>query len=154
MCSVLPSSSHSCDADFVRIISRRFAHGGSLRNLSASLLEEIAQTQRIPARVEIAERAEADSAEIARAPGGQILLAPYRLPEKLAKTVWKKLHRPARERRRSGAASEYQEWFERHRANARDLERMRSESRGLVSRSLVSVITPVFDTPVQRSPVA
>ena len=81
---------------------------------------------------------------------GQILLAPYRLPEKLAKTVWKKLHRPARERRRSGAASEYQEWFERHRANARDLERMRSESRGFVSRPLISVITPVFDTPVQR----
>jgi hypothetical protein len=81
---------------------------------------------------------------------GQILLAPYRLPEKLAKTVWKKLHRPARERRRSGASSEYQEWFERHRANARDLERMRSESRGFVSRPLISVITPVFDTPVQR----
>jgi hypothetical protein len=81
---------------------------------------------------------------------GQILLAPYRLPEKLAKTVWKKLHRPARQRRRSGAASEYQEWFERHRANARDLERMRSESRGFVSRPLISVITPVFDTPVQR----
>jgi GT2 family glycosyltransferase len=81
---------------------------------------------------------------------GQILLAPYRLPEKLAKTVWKKLHRSARERRRSGAASEYQEWFERHRANARDLERMRSESCGFVSRPLISVITPVFDTPVQR----
>jgi glycosyltransferase involved in cell wall biosynthesis len=81
---------------------------------------------------------------------GQILLAPYRLPEKLAKTVWKKLHRSARERRHSGAASEYQEWFERHRANARDLERMRSESCGFVSRPLISVITPVFDTPVQR----
>ncbi|HET6888505.1 MAG TPA: glycosyltransferase [Candidatus Udaeobacter sp.] len=81
---------------------------------------------------------------------GQILLAPYRLPEKLTKTIWKKLHRPVRERRRSGAASEYQEWFERHRANARDLERMRSESRGFVSRPLISVITPVFDTPVER----
>jgi O-antigen biosynthesis protein len=80
---------------------------------------------------------------------GQILLAPYRLPEKLAKAVWKKLSRPARERRRSGASSEYQKWFERHRANARDLERMRSESRGFVSRPLISVITPVFDTPVQ-----
>jgi hypothetical protein len=54
------------------------------------------------------------------------------------------------ERRRSGASSEYQEWFERHRANARDLERMRSQSRGFVSRPLVSVITPVFDTPAQR----
>jgi len=81
---------------------------------------------------------------------GQIFLAPYRLPEKLAKTVWKKLHRPARERRRSAAPSEYQEWFERHRATARDLERMRNESRAFASKPLISVITPVFDTPVQR----
>jgi O-antigen biosynthesis protein len=81
---------------------------------------------------------------------GQILLAPYRLPEKLAKTVWKKLHRPAREHRRLVAPSEYQVWFERHRATARDLERMRSESRAFASKPLISVITPVFDTPVQR----
>jgi glycosyltransferase involved in cell wall biosynthesis len=81
---------------------------------------------------------------------GQILLAPYRLPEKLAKTVWKKLRRPVRERRRSVAPSEYQEWFERHRATARDLERMRNESRAFASKPLISVITPVFDTPVQR----
>ncbi len=81
---------------------------------------------------------------------GQILLAPYRLPEKLAKTVWKKLHRPGRLRRRSVAPSEYQQWFERHRATPRDLERMRSESRAFASKPLVSVITPVFDTPVQR----
>jgi glycosyltransferase involved in cell wall biosynthesis len=80
---------------------------------------------------------------------GQILLAPYRLPEKLAKTVWKKLRRPARERRRSVAPSEYQEWFERHRATGRELERMRNESRTFASKPLISVITPVFDTPVQ-----
>jgi len=81
---------------------------------------------------------------------GQILLAPYRLPEKLAKTVWKKLRRPARVRRRSVAPSEYQEWFERHRATARDLERMQNESHAFASRPLISVITPVFETPVQR----
>jgi O-antigen biosynthesis protein len=81
---------------------------------------------------------------------GQMLLAPYRLPEKLAKTVWKKLHRPAQEHRRSLAPSEYQEWFERHRATAHDLERMRNESRAFASKPLISVITPVFDTPVQR----
>jgi len=81
---------------------------------------------------------------------GQIFLAPYRLPEKLAKTVWKKLRRSARERRRSVAPSEYQEWFERHRATARDLERMRNESRAFASKPLISVITPVFDTPVHR----
>ena len=81
---------------------------------------------------------------------GQILLAPYRLPEKLAKTVWRKLHRPARERRRSGTSNEYQEWFERHRATAQDLAQMRRESHAFPSKPLVSVITPVFDTPVQR----
>ena len=81
---------------------------------------------------------------------GQILLAPYRLPEKLAKKVWKKLRQPARERRRSVAPSQYQEWLERHRATTRDLARMRNESRAFASKPLISVITPVFDTPVQR----
>jgi O-antigen biosynthesis protein len=81
---------------------------------------------------------------------GQILLAPYRLPEKLAKTVWRKLHRPARERRPSVSSSEYQEWFERHRATAQDLAQMRRESHAFPSKPLISVITPVFDTPVHR----
>src|SRR5438270_13857678 len=81
--------------------------------------------------------------------GGQVLLAPYRLPEKLAKTVWKKLRRPARESRRSVAPSEYQQWFERHRATARDLEQTRNQSRAFASKPLISVIMPVFDTPVQ-----
>jgi glycosyltransferase involved in cell wall biosynthesis len=81
---------------------------------------------------------------------GQILLAPYRLPEKLAKTIWKKLHRSARERRRSVASSEYQTWFDRHRATARDLERIRIESRAFASRPLITVITPVFNTRVEH----
>jgi len=81
---------------------------------------------------------------------GQVLLAPYRLPEKLAKTVWKKLLRPTRVRRGSGNLSEYQQWFERHRATARDLDRMRNESRAFAAKPLISVVTPVFDTPVQR----
>jgi glycosyltransferase involved in cell wall biosynthesis len=81
---------------------------------------------------------------------GQILLAPYRLPERLAKTVWKRLRRPARARRRSVAPSEYQKWFERHRATPHDFERMRNESHAFASRPLISVITPVFDTPVEH----
>jgi GT2 family glycosyltransferase len=81
---------------------------------------------------------------------GQVLLAPYRLPEKLAKTVWKGLRRSARVRRHSIAPSEYQEWFERHRPTAGDLERMRNESRAFASTPLISVITPVFDTPVEH----
>ena len=81
---------------------------------------------------------------------GQILLAPYRLPEKLVKKVWKTFNRRARECRRSVASSDYQKWFERHRATARDVGQMRNESNGFTSRPLISVITPVFDTPLQR----
>jgi O-antigen biosynthesis protein len=81
---------------------------------------------------------------------GQILLAPYRLPEKLVKKIWKKLDRPEKKPPRSVPASEYQQWFERHRATAHDLTQMRNESRAFASRPLISVITPVFDTPLQR----
>jgi hypothetical protein len=80
---------------------------------------------------------------------GQILLAPYRLPQKLAQTVWKKLGRKRR-KPTSVAHNEYQKWFERHRASAQDLKRMRDEARAFALRPLMSVITPVFDTPVQR----
>jgi GT2 family glycosyltransferase len=47
-------------------------------------------------------------------------------------------------------SSEYQKWFERHRASAQDLKRMRDEAGAFALRPLISVITPVFDTPVQR----
>ena len=40
---------------------------------------------------------------------GQVLLAPYRLPTRLAKTVWKTFHRERQKR----ATTEYQKWFER-----------------------------------------
>jgi O-antigen biosynthesis protein len=81
---------------------------------------------------------------------GQVLLSPYRLPAKLAKTVWKKFHRQKRKPRKSTTPSEYQKWFEQHRASAQDLKRMRDEARTFVSRPHISIITPVFDTPVQR----
>ena len=76
---------------------------------------------------------------------GQVLLAPYLLPTRLAKSVWKKL-----ERSQSRATTEYQKWFEQHRAKAQDLERMGDEARTFPSRPLISIITPVFDTPVSR----
>ena len=79
---------------------------------------------------------------------GQVLLAPYRLPEKLAKTVWQKFHRPNSNAQRRTAQSEYQKWFEQHRASAEELASMRIEARSFVSPPLVSILTPVFDTPV------
>ena len=79
---------------------------------------------------------------------GQILLAPYRLPEKLAKTVWKKFHRPNSNPRRTTTPSEYQRWFEQHRASAEQLASMRHEARAFLSQPLISILTPVFNTPV------
>ena len=77
---------------------------------------------------------------------GQVLLAPYRLSTRLTKTVWKRFHWERQKR----ATTEYQKWFEKHRANGQDLERMRGEARTFASRPLISTITPIFDTPVSR----
>jgi O-antigen biosynthesis protein len=79
---------------------------------------------------------------------GQILLAPYRLPEKLVKTVWQKLYPRTAKRRHD--LTEYQRWFERHCANTNDLDQMRHDMRAFRSLPLISIITPVFDTPVPR----
>src|SRR5215216_5660541 len=81
---------------------------------------------------------------------GQILLTPYRLPQKIAKKIWQRFHRQDSARSRSGAVTEYQTWFERHRATAEDLRRMRNEARAFALRPLISIITPVFDTPIER----
>jgi len=79
---------------------------------------------------------------------GQVLLAPYRIPEKLVKATWKKLHSHGAVRLRS-AAAEYQEWLQRHRASASDLAGMRHEARAFANQPLISVITPIYNTSVQ-----
>ena len=79
---------------------------------------------------------------------GQVLLAPYRVLEKPAKTVWRKLHQQKPTLGNSVAQSEYQQWFQRHRASTQHLQRMRVEARSFVSQPLISILTPVFDTPV------
>ena len=81
---------------------------------------------------------------------GQILLAPYRIPEKLLKATRKKLWpRGGGSKRPSVAGTQYQEWLQRHRASAGDLDRMRHEARAFASQPLISIITPVFDTSVR-----
>jgi GT2 family glycosyltransferase len=79
---------------------------------------------------------------------GQVLLAPYRLPERLIKVIWKKLFRPSAGEG-AAARSEYHKWLERHRATTGDLDRMRQEALGFSFQPLVSIITPVFNTPVR-----
>ncbi len=77
---------------------------------------------------------------------GQILLAPYRITEKVAKKIF---HRE-QQSRRPAPATDHQKWFEQHRATAQQLERMRNEARTFALQPLISIVTPVFDTPVQR----
>ena len=79
---------------------------------------------------------------------GQVLLAPYRLPERLIKVIWKKLFRRSAGESAT-APSEYHKWLEHHRATPRDLDRMRQEALAFVYQPLVSIITPVFNTPVR-----
>jgi hypothetical protein len=78
---------------------------------------------------------------------GQILLAPYRLPQKLIRAL-----RSTRQQNkgvmRSASALEYQRWFEKHRASPKQLAAMRAESHNFLAKPLISVITPVFNTPV------
>lgn len=81
---------------------------------------------------------------------GQILLSPYRLPKRLVKRLWRGRQRPARERRDPVASSEYQKWFERHRAATQDLAEMRRQSQTFASQPLISIITPTFNTPAGR----
>lgn len=79
---------------------------------------------------------------------GQVFLAPYRVLEKPVKTVWRRLHQQKPTLGTSVAQTEYQQWFQRHRASRQELQRMRGEARSFVSQPLVSILTPVFDTPV------
>ena len=79
---------------------------------------------------------------------GQVFLAPYRVLEKPVKTVWRKLHQQKRTSGNSVAQSEYEQWFQRHRTSTQELQRMRVEARSFVSQPLISILTPVFDTPV------
>lgn len=81
---------------------------------------------------------------------GQVLLAPYRLPQRLFHEVAKRRQSPPREAPRPtvNSASEYQAWFARHCVTQEEASAMRTESRAFAHRPLISVITPVFNTPV------
>jgi GT2 family glycosyltransferase len=80
---------------------------------------------------------------------GQVLLAPYRLPQKLLREVRKRLPRPNESSRRSGVKSEYHGWIEKRRVRADEIEALRAEGRGFAYQPCISIITPVFNTPRQ-----
>ena len=79
---------------------------------------------------------------------GQVILAPYRLPQKLIREVRKRLGGPVAPKNPALTPNEYQKWFERHRVTPAEAAALRTEARTFTSQPLVSIITPVFNTPV------
>ncbi len=79
---------------------------------------------------------------------GQVILAPYLLPKKLVRGIRKRFPKGARSSRSSKTPSEYETWFDAHRVKASDQARLRAEGRALNYQPCVSIITPVFNTPL------
>jgi GT2 family glycosyltransferase len=79
---------------------------------------------------------------------GQVLLAPYRLPQKLVRHVRNKSAERSPSGQPSSAAVEYQAWFEKRRAKPDQLQAQREEARAFEYQPCVTIITPVFNTPV------
>ena len=76
---------------------------------------------------------------------GQVLLAPYRLPQKLIRALRGKRVKPAK---KPAHVLEYQAWFERYRPTPDQLRAMRNEAQMFRAQRMISIITPVFNTPV------
>jgi GT2 family glycosyltransferase len=79
---------------------------------------------------------------------GQVLLAPYRLPQKLLREVRKRFPKPDKSYRASIPANEYQEWLETRRVKSDEIAALRTESHSFTYQPCISIITPVFNTPV------
>ena len=76
---------------------------------------------------------------------GQVLLAPYLLPKRLVRGIQKRL--PGA-KKSAPPAGEYGAWFEAHRTKQSELDRFRKESAAFSYRPCISIITPVFNTPL------
>jgi GT2 family glycosyltransferase len=79
---------------------------------------------------------------------GQVVLAPYRLPQKLVREVRKRFPKGG-SRGGSAPANEYQKWLEAHRVKNGEIAALRNEARAFASQPCISIITPVFNTPVE-----
>jgi GT2 family glycosyltransferase len=77
---------------------------------------------------------------------GQVLLAPYRLPQALFREIGKRFGLP-RWPSPAPSKTEYQAWLDRHRVSPAQARSMREESGIFSYRPLISIITPVFNTP-------
>ncbi len=80
---------------------------------------------------------------------GQVLLAPYRLPQKLIRKL-RGSSVFAKDTASIVEALEYQRWLERQRPRPGQLAAMRREASNFENRPLISVITPVFNAAVAQ----
>ncbi len=78
---------------------------------------------------------------------GQVILAPYRLPQKLIREVRKQFGATAQAQNLALTPNEYQKWLSARRPSSQDLATAREASRAFSYRPLISIITPVFNTP-------
>ena len=78
---------------------------------------------------------------------GQVLLAPYRLPQKLIREMRKQFGGPTTPKDPVLSPNKYQEWLEKRRPSEKELAAARDEARAFAYRPLISIVTPVFNTP-------
>jgi hypothetical protein len=79
---------------------------------------------------------------------GQVLLAPYRLPQKLLREVRKRYPKSDKSYRTSIPANEYQQWLANHVLKRDQVPTIRQESQTFAYKPLITIVTPVFNTPV------
>jgi O-antigen biosynthesis protein len=80
---------------------------------------------------------------------GQVILAPYRLPQKLFREVRKQFRTSNESAPRETSSNEYQVWLEKHRLPADQIPALREEARQFAHQPLISIITPVFNPPAR-----
>jgi GT2 family glycosyltransferase len=71
------------------------------------------------------------------------------LPRKLVRGIRKRFPKNAKPARGSTARTEYHNWFETHRTQAKEFPRLRDEIRAFEYQPCVSIVTPVFNTPLE-----
>jgi GT2 family glycosyltransferase len=76
---------------------------------------------------------------------GQVLLAPYRLPQKLIREVRKRFPKPGKS---TISTNEYHEWLEKRLMKNEDIAALRKEAENFAYQPCISIVTPVFNTPV------
>ncbi|MEP6685938.1 MAG: glycosyltransferase, partial [Verrucomicrobiota bacterium] len=79
---------------------------------------------------------------------GQVLLAPYLLPKKLVREIQKWRGHKLPPSPKPDSAKEYQAWLSKRRVGPQEVTKLREIARLFSHQPLISIITPIFDTPV------